>query len=86
MEASSLPSFNPGDYDAIWESDTVDMSPLDPVRTDFSEGPAEMKAKHIGDLFPASMNGMPSGVFVDFFRTDRNGVEKGLVQIDLRYM
>ena len=45
-----------------------------------------MKVKYLGDLFPSSMNGIPDGAFVEFFGTDRKGVEKGLVRMDLRCM
>lgn len=68
----------PGDYDGAWETAGVDDSRLDPTLLDFSRGRAAMKAKYRGDLFPAA------GAFRDFFRTDRNGVEKGIVWLDLR--
>ena len=74
----------PGDYDGAWETEGVDPGRLDPVLLDFSNGLAAMKAKYLGDLFPASGE-TPSGVlFRDFFRTDRDGVEKGVVLVDLR--
>ncbi len=42
-----------------------------------------MKAKYLGDLSPASAQAAPGVLFRDFFLTDRNGVEKGVVPIDL---
>ena len=50
---------------------------------DFSNRRAAMKAKYLGDLFPASAFAAPGVLYRDFFRTDRNGVEKGVVLIDL---
>ena len=79
VSASALP----GDYDAAWETAGVDPGLLDPVLLDFSHGRAAMKAKYLGDLFPASALAAPEVLYRDFFRTDRNGVEKGVVLIDL---
>ncbi len=73
----------PGDYDATWETAGVDLNRLDPVLLDLKHPRAEMKAKYLGDLFPASANAAPGMLFRDFFLTDRNGVEKGVLQIDL---
>ena len=42
-----------------------------------------MKAKYLGDLFPASAQAAPGVVYRDFFMTDRNGAEKGIVLVDL---
>ena len=70
----------PGDYDAAWETRGVDPGRLEPVLLDFSNRRAAMKAKYLGDLFPASAF---AALYRDFFRTDRNGVEKGVVLIDL---
>ncbi len=73
----------PGDYDAAWETAGVDPNLLDPVLLDFSNRRAAMKAKYLGDLFPASALAAPGVLYRDFFRTDRSGVEKGVVSIDL---
>ncbi len=78
--------FLPGDYDAIWDFDTVDVSLIDPVFLDFSGGRFAMKNKYLGDLFPSQVNGMPEDAVVEFFQTNRNEVEKGLVRIYLRRM
>ena len=73
----------PGDYDAAWETAGVRPELLDPVLLDFGNHRAAMKAKYLGDLFPATAS-TPFGVlFRDFFRTDRNGVEKGVVLIEI---
>ena len=73
----------PGDYDGAWETEGVDPEILDPVLLDFSDGRAAMKAKYLGDLFPASAVAEPGVLFRDFFRTDREGVEKGVVLVNL---
>jgi len=73
----------PGDYDAAWETAGVDPERLDPVLLDFSNRRAAMKAKYLGDLFPASAVAAPGVLYRDFFRTDRSGVEKGVVLLGL---
>ncbi len=73
----------PGDYDAAWETAGVDLNRLDPVLLDLEHPRAAMKAKYLGDLFPASARAAPGVLFRDFFMTDRNGVQKGVVLIDL---
>ena len=73
----------PGDYDGAWETAGVDPGKLDPTLLDFSMGRAAMKEKYRGDLFPATAFAESGVLFRDFFRTDRNGVEKGVVLIDL---
>ena len=73
----------PGDYDGAWETEGVDPGLLDPVLLDFRNGLAAMKAKYFGELFPASAVAEPGVLFRDFFQTDRDGVEKGVVLVDL---
>jgi Family of unknown function (DUF6932) len=73
----------PKDYDAAWEPRGVDPARLDPVLLDFRRGRAAMKAKYGGELFPASAPAAPGVLYRDFFQKDRNGVRKGLLQIDL---
>jgi len=73
----------PGDYDATWETAGVDLNRLDPVLLDMNHPRTALKAKYLGDLFPASAQAAQGVLFRDFFKTDRNGVEKGVVLIDL---
>lgn len=73
----------PGDYDAAWETAGVDPHRLDPVLLKFGNRRSEMKAKYLGDLFPASAPAAPGVLYRDFFRTDRDGFEKGIVLVDL---
>ena len=72
----------PGGYDAAWETTGVDPDRLDPVLLDMKHPRLAMKATHLGDLFPASAHAAPGVLFRDFFMTDRNGVEKGIVLVD----
>jgi hypothetical protein len=73
----------PGDYDGAWNPYGVDPYRLDPVLLDFTHGRAAMKSKYLGELFPASFLAAPGVLYRDFFMKDRNGVPKGVVNIDL---
>ena len=73
----------PQDYDAAWEPHGVDPNRLDPVLLDFNNGRAAMKTKYGGEFFPASSNAAAGVLYRDFFQKDRNGVPKGVLQIDL---
>jgi len=76
----------PDDYDLCWSLLGVDPTRLDPVLLTFDNGRRAMKAKYLGDLFPAEIPEGHSGkLFVDFFQIDRDtGAAKGIVLIDLR--
>ncbi len=73
----------PNDYDAAWETVGVNPLLLDPVFLDFSNKRAAMKAKYGGEFFPASAMAAGGVVYRDFFQRDRNGIAKGVLQIDL---
>ena len=73
----------PRDYDGAWEPVGVSPQRLDPVLLDFSNSRAAMKAKYLGELFPASFDAGGGVLCREFFQTDRNGVSKGIVDIDL---
>lgn len=73
----------PEDYDGAWNTQGVDPYRLDPVLLDFANGRAAMKSKYLGELFPASFFAAPGVLYRDFFMKDRNGVPKGVVNIDL---
>ena len=73
----------PGDYDGTWEIVGVELDRLDPVFLDASNGFAEVRDRYLGDLYPAGA-AEPGVSFRDFLQTDREGVEKGVVLIDLR--
>ncbi len=73
----------PADYDAAWETAGVDPNRLDPILLEMEHPRAAMKAKYLGDIFPASAFAAPGVLFRDFFATDRNGVKKGAMLVDL---
>lgn len=73
----------PEDYDGAWNTQGVDPYRLDPVLLDFTNGRAAMKSKYLGELFPASLFAAPGVLYRDFFMKDRNGVPKGVINIDL---
>ena len=78
----------PNDFDALWDTDGVDLERLlerEPCFADFSNGRAAQKARFGGEFFPANFR-EPSlgGTFLEFFQTDReSGLPKGVVAIDL---
>jgi hypothetical protein len=73
----------PEDYDGAWDTHGVNPYLLDPVLMDFSNSRAAMKSKYLGELFPATAAAAPGLLYRDFFTKDRNGVLKGVVNIDL---
>lgn len=73
----------PEDYDGAWDPSGVDPYRIDPVLLDFTNARAAMKSKYLGELFPATATAAPGVLFRDFFMKDRNGVPKGVVDIDL---
>ena len=76
---------NPGDFDACWDPERVDVARLDPVLLDFSEGRLRQKQKYRGEFFPSSAGADGLRTFVEFFQTDRHtGSPKGIVRIQLR--
>lgn len=76
---------NPGDYDACWEDEGVDLAMLDPILLTFDNQRFAQKAKYLGEFFPAWDPAEAGGrTFLDFFQTDRDGNPKGIVAFDLR--
>lgn len=73
----------PEDYDGAYDTVGVNPYQMDPVFFDFSNSRAAMKAKYGGELFPVTANAGGGVLYRDFFLKDRNGVPKGVVQIDL---
>jgi len=75
----------PGDFDACWGVDGVDVEKLDPVFLDFTNGRARQKGRFGGEFFPAELpEGRTGRTFLQFFQTDKEtGDAKGIVAIDL---
>jgi len=76
----------PGDYDACWDIEGVDVDSLDPVFLDFSNARRAQKRKYFGEFFPAQVPEGASGrLFLDFFQTDKEtGKRKGIVGLNLQ--
>lgn len=81
----------PGDFDACWNIEGVDIDELDriePVLLTFDNGRAAQKAKFGGEFFPAQTPAEwtpPFRIFLDFFQTDKGtGNRKGIIELDLR--
>jgi hypothetical protein len=77
----------PGDFDACWDTTNVDfriLKDIEPVLLDLSNNCAAQKAKFGGELFPADLPTVLTGVtHLDFFQKDRDGNPKGIVSIHL---
>lgn len=76
----------PGDFDACWETVSVDPTLLDPVLLNFDNKRAAQKAKYLGELFPAQIPADKRGrIFLDFFQMEKTtGNPKGIIAIDLK--
>ena len=73
----------PGDFDACWDTDGVDLDVLDAVLLDLSNHRAAQKARFGGELFP-NVVGTQSGLsFAEFFQNERDTSRKGIVVINL---
>lgn len=75
----------PGDYDACWDLEEVDVEILDPIFLDFSNGRKAQKQKYLGEFFPAQLpEGATGRLFLEFFQTDKEtGKPKGIVGLNL---
>jgi hypothetical protein len=75
---------SPGDFDACWDSDGVDLTKVDPVLLDFSNDRMAQKQKYLGELFPNIKEGSTQLFFLDFFQRDKADNAKGIIRVDLR--
>ena len=75
----------PGDFDACWDTDGVDLRLLDPVFMDFSNFRACQRARFCGEFFPTKATAKsPWTTFFEFFQTDKEtGSPKGIVGLQL---
>src|ERR1035438_9362546 len=76
---------HPGDFDACWDVQNVDIDKLDPVFWDFSRGRAAQKLRFLGELFPVQLpEGATGRAFVEFFQVNKlTGEPKGILAIRL---
>ncbi len=76
----------PGDFDACWNEDNVEISKLNKILKTFDNRRAAQKARYKGEFFPATFIAEPiSGdIFLDFFQKDKNtGKPKGIIHLNL---
>lgn len=79
---------NPGDFDACWDSDGVDINYLEsiaPTLYKFAQIRAEQKAMYRVEIFPSNYPANSYGTtYLDFFQFDtRTDAHKGIIAIDL---
>jgi hypothetical protein len=84
------PKDHPGDYDACWDTEGVDidlLARIEPALLNFTGVRAAQRAKFRGEFFPAIMQERSSGqMFLEFFQADKDGNAKGVVALDLGSM
>ena len=73
----------PGDFDACWDTDSVDLDAIDPVLLDLAPGRAQQKRRFGGELFPNIIESGSGLLFTEFFQNDLDAGRKGIVVIDL---
>jgi hypothetical protein len=75
----------PGDFDACWDVEGVDLRRLDPVLMTFDERRAAQKRRFGGELFPMGLPANTAGAtFLEFFQRDRETNQpKGIVMLEL---
>ena len=73
----------PGDFDACWDTDEVDLDALDPLLFDLSNQRAAQKARFGGELFPNVIESQSGLAFAEFFQNERDTSRKGIVVIHL---
>ena len=73
----------PNDYDGAWEPSGVDFDVVDPVLLSFGDRRKAMKDKFKGELFVADQLADSNVSYREFFRTDKIGIAKGVLKIDV---
>ncbi len=72
----------PGDFDACWDTEGVDLDEIDPVFLDLSAGRAAQKRRFGGEFFPNVAEAGSGLVFAEFFQNERDGSRKGIVVVN----
>ncbi len=75
----------PGDFDAVWDTDDVDFDVLDPIfgPLGMAKGRDPQKERFGGEWFPNIVEGNTKTQFARFFQNDRNNLAKGIVLLRL---
>lgn len=73
----------PGDFDACWDTDGVDLDEIDAVFLDLSNGRLAQKDRFGGEFFPNVIEAVSGLVFAEFFQNERDGSRKGIVVVNL---
>ena len=73
----------PGDFDACWDVESVDLDAIDPVLLDLSPGRAKQKQRFGGELFPNIIESGSGLLFTEFFQNDLDAGRKGIVVIKI---
>jgi hypothetical protein len=74
----------PGDFDACWDPDDVDLDQLDPIFFEFADGRAAQKQRFGGEFFPNVVEADSGLVFAQFFQNERDTGRKGIVVLHLK--
>ena len=69
----------PGDFDACWDPDDVDLDALDPILFDFADGRSAQKQRFGGEFFPNVIETASGLIFAEFFQHERDTGRKGVV-------
>ncbi|PEK99506.1 hypothetical protein [Bacillus sp. AFS017336] len=78
---------NPGDFDALYDLDEVNIESINPLLLDSSLNGRDVQKKYYeGEFFPMNAKAHPNGTkFLDYFQKDKRTDEpKGIVKINLR--
>lgn len=74
----------PGDFDACWDPEGVDLDLLDPIFFEFTDGRAAQKQRFGGEFFPNVVEADSGLVFAEFFQNERDTSRKGIVVLRLK--
>lgn len=73
----------PGDFDASWDTDGVDLDLVDAVVLDLSDHRRAQKERFGGELFPNVIETESWLSFAEFFQNERDTGRKGIVVINM---
>jgi len=74
----------PGDFDAVWDMQGVDLDQLDEIFFNFEDGRRAQKERFRGEFLPNVVEKGSGLDFVEFFQQERDASQKGIVVMDLR--